>query len=192
MAEQKTVAAQAIGYSILCQLDGNRQFTAQCFVSEDESDDVVNRRVDRIMRVVDRQRARYEIADLRRELDDHRTALKRGQDNQAKLDAEHEKALATLDVEAETVSSERAVKHNAAVDAHRISGRRGEFKLVGGDKQADQAFKAALDQIAARRLMLINEHKANRDNIEVQWMRFEEEIAKREARIAECKELIGG
>lgn len=191
MAEQKQVAAPAIGYSILCQLDGNRQFTAQCFVGEDESDEVVNRRVDRIMRVVDRQRARYEVDELRREVADHHTALKRGRDNQAKLDAEHEKALAQLDVQAAAVTEDRSRAYNAAADAHRVSGRRGDFRLAGADKQHDLAFKASLDQIAAEKTRLVNEHKANRDNIEVQWMRFEEEIAKREARIAECEELIG-
>jgi hypothetical protein len=51
----------AIGYSIACNLGGERQMTVQCFVDESEPDEAVHARIDRVFRVVDRQKAKYDL-----------------------------------------------------------------------------------------------------------------------------------
>ena len=62
--------ASAIGYSVVINLDGNRQVTAQCFVAEDEEDSAINFKFDRVFAILDRQKARYDIVNERDELGD--------------------------------------------------------------------------------------------------------------------------
>jgi hypothetical protein len=65
----------AIGYSIIANLGEKRQMTVQYFVDGDEPLSVIHANVDRTLAVLDRQIARYEIGDLKKELADLQKTL---------------------------------------------------------------------------------------------------------------------
>jgi hypothetical protein len=117
------VAAPALGYSITCNLDGNRQIVFQGFV--------VNRRVDRVMRVVDRQKARYEIEDLRKELLTLNRDFAQGQEDLAKVEADFRKAQAQLDVQILECQRMKAETQERALAAGAASGRSPRSALKG-------------------------------------------------------------
>ena len=78
--------APALGYSIVANLGDNRQITAQCFVAHDEPLSVVNDHIDKVMRVIDRQRATYQIKELQTELDTLVATKTRAEDDLARVE----------------------------------------------------------------------------------------------------------
>ena len=90
--------ATAIGYSIVVNLDGNRQVTAQCFVAENEDDAAINGKFDRVFAILDRQKARYDVVNERDELRKEETTLDQLKEDLTRADHEYEKAQARLDV----------------------------------------------------------------------------------------------
>lgn len=182
-------AAPAIGYSIVANLGGDRQMTVQCFVGEDEADSVVHERIDRVFRVVDRQKAKYELVDFRKELDSNRKQLAQMQADVSRLDVDHAKAQAELDVQiTETADQKRDAIADAA-EKHRASGRQGNFSPGGNvtsrfDTVTAQ-LKAAKDKNDAERNVALAQYEVN-------LKRWQEEIARVEGLIAEREELVKG
>ena len=62
-------SAPALGFSITANIHDRSQIVAQSFVPFDASDDQVNAALDKVMRALDRQAAKYQIKDLKRKLE---------------------------------------------------------------------------------------------------------------------------
>ena len=86
MSDTATSATPAIGYSITANIDGNRRIVFQHFVAADEDDASVNANLDRIMGLVDRQRARYEIPGLAEELETLTNTMAQYEEDRARVD----------------------------------------------------------------------------------------------------------
>lgn len=97
-------SAPALGFSITANIHDRSQIVAQSFVPFDATDDDIDKALDKVMRALDRQAAKYQIKDLKRKLEFEDLALK----NQIEKVADFQ---------------------NAAANEHAASGRRGEFKL---------------------------------------------------------------
>ena len=97
-------SAPALGFSITANIHDRSQIVAQSFVPFDASDEQVDAALDKVMRALDRQAAKYQVKDLKKKLEFEELALR----NQVEKVADFQ---------------------NAAAAEHAASGRRGEFKL---------------------------------------------------------------
>lgn len=184
-----TETVPAIGYSIVSNLDGDRQITAQCFVSEGERDDVVNAKFDRIFRFIDRQKARYELVALRDELSKHRTTLAQLQEDLARADAQHNAAQASLESQMAELKAESNAAAERGYEAHVAAGRRGEYVLSGTAKADVQRLTAAAHEVQRAKDKNTAERDQHRQQIEISIDRFNKAIAEIECKISDREAL---
>ena len=117
------MVGHAVGFTI--GLADDRQVTFQTGFAEDEDDVTVNARFDRIMRLADRQKAKYELVKLREELETHQKALARLTEDLARVDVDFERTQAQIDVEIgeyQNVSESRGNAGTLAYDESRAKG----------------------------------------------------------------------
>lgn len=186
------IPAPALGYSITANLGGNTQIVVQCFAGEDEPDKVVNGKIDRVMRVIDRQRAKYEIVELREALETHERAVERARDNLRILDADTDKALAQFDVQIlETQKGKEGVRqtwYNSQVN----TGRSGSAKPGGSTKSTLDAHDNAIKSYQEQKERLAAERDKGHLEFDTNLPRFETETARLKAKIAEKEALLDG
>lgn len=191
MTDAKQAPGAALGYSIVSNLDGNRQITVQCFVGEDEPDAIVNAKLDRVFRVIDRQKARYELVGENEELAKETGVLAQLREDLARVDLDFDKAQAELHKEIALVDAQAEESFNASYEAHVDSGRKGEYKPAG-------AAKSMLENIARARanvVAVVDKNTAERDQhragVLISIERYESAVSARNAKIAAHKELLG-
>lgn len=158
----KVTKAPAIGYSITAGLGDRRQMVVQCFVAEDEDDAVVNAKVDRIMRVIDRQQAVY---DLDAELEGfHKVGsmLEQFLSTLPIAERNFQAQTAELTVQLQAFEDARKETFDAGYTEFAQRGGKGEYKPKGHRaadlarldneiaKKKEQIEKAAPDQAQAR------------------------------------------
>ena len=184
--------APALGYSITANLGGNTQIVVQCFAGEDEPDAIVNGKIDRVMRVIDRQRAKYEIIDLRSELDTLTLNVARARENLAIIDRDTEKRLAQFDVQIlETQRSKQATLDKWY--AHqRGTGRSGTGQPGGSTKSSLDGHEAAIKSYQEQKESLKAEQAKGRAEFDANLPRFNQEVERIQAKIAEKEALLNG
>lgn len=177
--------APAIGYSIIANLGDDRQMTVQCFVAEDEPLGVIAAKVDKVLAVVDRQKARYSIRDLQKELVTHEQKLAQFEEDFAKVEAEHIKAQEALREQAQGFHGEREDLTAAAY-------AKGRQKPVGAEAARYNTLGQALKEIDER----LKKNDAERDqhhaNLLISIDRFRKAIVDLNGQIAEQQALING
>ena len=185
-------AAPAIGYSVVANLGGDRQLTCQCFVGEDETDAAVNAKIDRIFAVVDRQKARYEIVDVKEDLAKHRETLHQLEEDLARIDADFDKAQASLDEQAAQISADGEAAFSAGYEAHVSSGRRGDYAPSGQTLQKVKLAEAATRQVLDEKAKNTAERDQHRASALITVERYKKAIIEREAKLASLTTLLGG
>lgn len=85
----------ATAFSVVVGLSDDRQATFQSGFESDEPDEAVNARLDRIMRLADRQKARYEIPALEEELAKAQETVANLQVDLERIDEQYERAQAS-------------------------------------------------------------------------------------------------
>lgn len=191
MSDTATSATPAIGYSITANIDGNRQIVFQHFVAADEDDASVNANLDRIMSLVDRQRARYEIPGLQEELDTLTNTMAQYEEDRARVDLEYDKAMATLDVQIEEMAGKRKEFFDQGYEQHKSSGRQGSYKPQGMVKTNIARVENAIEQAKEAKTKNLNERAQATENLEISITRHKARIALVTERIAKLKESTG-
>lgn len=196
MSEQggKTLAptpAPAIGYSIVSNLGGDRQMTVQCFVGEDEADRVIHAKIDRIFRVVDRQKARYELVDLREERIKTDETLAQFKEDFARVEQEHAKAQAARDVEIVELQKVRGQKHQAGYSAHVATGRQGAYNPKGTVKVDLDRIDAGVQQLVDQKAKAEAEREQHVQSLNVSMERYTKALEALDAKVAARKALLG-
>lgn len=179
--------APALGYSIVANLGGDRQVTVQCFVASDETPAVINRNVDKALAVVDRLKARYELADLREEMSKLQKTYSQFQEDFARVEADYQASQKTIDDEIAKSQTLHDSEHQAGYDAFVASGRRGEYTPTGATKQRLTAVKAHIEKLAESRRTNEAEREKAVQNLQISIRRYEDEIARIGGKIAECE-----
>lgn len=182
--------AAAIGYSIIANLPGDRQVTVQCFVAEDETTAEVNQRLDRAFGFLDRQKARYEIPELKAKIEEQEATLAQMERDLAAADEQFEKAQAEIDVGAETATKERAAFLQRGYDDHTARGARGAYEPRGGDKAKVGQWDAIISDYAAQKEKNLAEREQFRNNIVVGKRRYETAIARDKEKLAEKEAVL--
>ena len=110
----------ALGFSITANIHGSAQIVAQSFVPFDADDAGINAALDKVMKAIDRQQAKYQVKDLKRK-------------------AEQEEMIL-----ADQISKVADLQNTAAAE-HAQSGRRGEFRLNVQQKTAVDNAKKTIE-----------------------------------------------
>lgn len=153
MREAPVVKVVATALSLVVALADNRQITFQSGFEGDETDEVVNERLDRLMRLADRQKARYEIETVDEDIIKHKKALAQMLEDLESLEANHERQMAVRHVELEERKRIRPAEKQKMTDEmnaglldlsqrrealleegaaqYRAAGRQGRFKPTG-------------------------------------------------------------
>lgn len=180
----------AIGYSILANLGGEKQITFQHFVSEDEDDAEVNAKLDRIIGLIDRQKARVDLPILREELADHERTLAQFMEDKQRLDVDHVAAQARRDLQIATLTKTIEGIHNEAAEQHMGTGRQAPYKPVGQVKVNIDRQRAGIAAIEAEKEVAEAECKQAHQNFDISVKRYEGEIERRKVKIAELETRI--
>ena len=178
-------AAPALGFSIVANLGDNRQITCQCFVDVDEDLPVIHARIDKVQSVIDRQRARYEIADITKERETAAKTLQRAKDDLARVEGEFQATMAENDRRLVDIAQSISEINTAAAE-------RGRGSPAGADKSRVATLERERKEIAA----IKDKNNAERDqylqNVLVSIERFEEAVADCDRRLEAAHALIGG
>lgn len=167
----------ASGVSIVVSLPEGRQISFTTGFEGDESDADVNARFDRIMRLADRQRARYELAELEEELKRHLLTNERMEKDQAAVESRYEVHRAQRVVEQTTVRRD--------VESAAVQSGRSNATPRGASKRTLDLIQIEIDKADA-------EHKVGKENFAETMKRHLEETALCEAKIAKTKALAEG
>lgn len=119
MAEEtQTPPAVALGISVVTNMPGDRGITVQTHVALDVPLEEQDRIIDRMFRLVDRQKARYELPDVEDELALHQKTLARMEEDLKGVDHEHNVAQARRRAELKALSRELDEAEETAKRAH--------------------------------------------------------------------------
>lgn len=180
---ESPIAAPALGYSILANLGDEKQITVQCFADSEEEMASIHAKIDRAMAVIDRQKAKYRLKDLRKERDEMEATLARHEDDLARLE---ETFAANQDAIDARITECVRVKQSL-YDAAQARGR---GKPVGAEGGQVTALGKEIESLKQDKAKATAERGAARDNLAVNVGRFRDAIAKKNEEIAECEALI--
>ena len=183
--------ATAIGYSIVVNLDGNRQVTAQCFVAENEDDAAINGKFDRVFAILDRQKARYDVVNERDELRKEETTLDQLKEDLTRADHEYEKAQARLGEQIIEMQAQGKSVFESGYSEHMASGRRGDYVPKGQTQAQARAIEGAVAKAAEDKKRNEAERDQHRAGAMISVQRYEKAIAERKARISHLEQVLG-
>ena len=175
----------ATGVSIVVGLTNDRQITFQTGFEGDETDEAVNRRFDRIMRLADRQKAKYSLKEAVKELALRETALANFIFDKAAIEERHtreqairretieemkrlrsaarEKCQSEIDGTILKIQDKKAGIVAEAQETYRRSGKLGAFKLVGVHERNAAACDQALETAKEHRTLALEQFDADYD-----------------------------
>lgn len=141
--------APALGMSVVMNMPGDRQATLQCFVAQEDGEEAANQLLDRMFRIADRQRARYELVDLSEQLAQHQRSLANFDADFARIEMDFAKKKVEREAEIEAYIAEAERLHKEGYDKWYESGRRGDYVPQGSTKQAIDVARGAAKKVHA-------------------------------------------
>jgi len=169
----------------------DRQMAVRTMLRQDTSEADAHVIVDRVFRVFDRQKARYELDDLAEELRKNRMTLTRFTEDMPVAEAAYKKEQAARDVEIETlrrIYNEEMEKDRAAHAAR----KQGPYALSNAMQSRKKTVDAAIEKIAEAKAKAEAERaEFIRGHDQTGVKRYEEEITRIEAEIDKRKRIVG-
>lgn len=184
-AEKTTVPA--LGISLVVGISGG-QITFQTHVPVDLDVGETNVIIDKMNTLADRLRAKTELPDLRDELFKIENEFAQLNEDVAAIEGRYEKAQASLEVQIQTLSEEKAKVLTAAQEAHAMTGRAGDYSPQGKTLASMRNFEndikkvlAEKDKNTAERDVALSQLATNRERFEKLIQRKKDHILEREA-----------
>lgn len=182
------VKVVATAFSLVVGLTPDKQLTFQSGFEGDEPDEVINLRMDKMLRLADRIRSRYEIPEAEEELAKQQETVSNLRFDLDRLDKQHEHDQAARQVElaeldtlcaADIKETEEAVNleilniqktresvHASGLAAHQKSGRMGSYVPAGAAKsdlaKCDQALETMKTLRETRVAEVVNQYDQRR------------------------------
>lgn len=180
--------APAVGMSVVMNMPGDRQATLQCFVAQEDGEQAANDLLDRMFRIADRQRARYELGDFEQELEKHRRMLANFTEDFARIEKDFALKKVEREEEAAALLEEAASIRKEDFEKFSKSGRQGKYEPVGHcksvierKKEAAHNIKLGLDKLEAERVVAMDGIRNSQERFSTEIARLEKEVAKRHA-----------
>lgn len=189
MSESK---APAIGYSIVANLGEKRQMTMQYFVDGSETLGVINETIDKTLLILDRQIARYEIGDLRKDLDKLNKTMAQAILDRDNIDAEDDRNTALRNVAMGALNDDYKELHDLEYQKFTNSGRQGSFELKGHAATNAARILSEVKRLQGEAEKAKAEREQAHRNLEASLTNFRANIAVLEAQVAEREALIKG
>lgn len=183
--------ATALGYSIVCNMGGDRQMTVQCFVGEDEPDEVVNGKLDRAFRVVDRIKARYDLERHYKEFEEAGRHLRNFLNAIPIADKNAQYQLAALKVELTTKEEARKEVFDQGYNEHASSGRRGSFTPKGSLQSRLVAMDADIAKVREKIDAVPADTEQHKAKCLIDIQRYQDDLHKRRVAINDLRALAG-
>jgi hypothetical protein len=183
----------AVDISIVATLAGDRQVQIRTAFLQETAEPEANAILDRLFRVADRQKARYEIDDLRDKLYGERGVARGHADLEAdfeRVEKEHAKAQADRDVQIAELKATRDGAYEDGYNAHRRSGRAGDYEPKGGLKATLGRLDAQIKSLEEQKTKADNEREAHMKGVEINRERFKSETERLEGELAKRLKLI--
>lgn len=190
--DQPVEKAPAIGVSVTCNINGDRQVVLQSFIDRFAPLEAKNNLLDGMMGLINRQKAIYDLVDLEVELEKHETTLRRFVEDRAVVDENHARALAELDLKIEEVNIAEGDARKRGYDEHVTSGRTGAYAPKGAVLQDLNRLGATRNGYAELKAKAEAEKAAAVDNLDRNADRYREEIERTKVKIAKARETVGG
>lgn len=191
--EHETAPKQvpAIGYSILCNMGGDRQMTVQCFVGEDESEDVIAARMDKVFRVVDRQKARYDLDKLYKEFEEAGRHLRNFLNAIPIAEHQAKHQIAVLEAELSAMQDAKKEVFNQGYEQHTASKRRGPFEPSGALKGRLNAMEQEIQKKRDRIRQVPEEQRQHRDQTLINVQKYQDDLRRMRLKINDTRTLAG-
>lgn len=184
--------APALGMSVVTNMPGDRQFTLQCFVASDAPLDEQNGLADRMFRMVDRQKARYEIEGIVAELTLHNTKLAEMEEDYARTEGEFQRAQDTLRTQIAVCAEAEKDARDMGYSAHVSGGRRGDYHPKGHVLQSINTSQAQAKMYKDQLAKNVAEREKYILSIETNRQRFKDEIKRRQDTVAALEAKLKG
>lgn len=184
-------AAPAIGYSVVANLGGDRQFTAQCFVDSDETDDNINRAIDKVFRAVDRQKAKYDLEKQEAEFEEAARHLRNFLNAVPIAETELKHRIAVLKVELQAMQEAEKAVFDEGYNAHVSANRKGAFEPRGALLSRLNGMDADIKKKMAEIEAAPKDGAQSREQTMNTIARYQEDIIKRRAYINELRRMAG-
>lgn len=188
----ETVIIAGVDAALVTTLEDGRQIQMRTTFPQGAPRSEIDATFDKLFGVVDRQKARYELSALRKDVTKHRKMLRNQEHDIARLDQQHEVKMAEIAAQAEALNVDQDRVYNAAVEQHNASGKKGQFKPQGHTAARLDGIDAQRRKLAEERDRAESERATAFQNYKVSGDRFREEIATLESEIAERERIIGG
>jgi predicted nucleic acid-binding Zn-ribbon protein len=189
--QEATRQAPAIGMSLVMNLGGDRQATLQCFIAQEDGEDKANDLLDRMFRIGDRQKARYELDGLTDELAKHESTLTQLNEDFDRLEKEFATKSVELQEEVRGYQAEAEALRQEGYNKWAASGRRGEYHPEGYTKSGIARAEDAAMKAAEAMTKAANERTNEMAGIRVSQLRYGTEIERIKSEIAKRRTLLG-
>lgn len=131
----------ATAFSIVVGLSDNMQITFQSGFGTDESDAAINERIDRLVRVAERQRSIAQIDKLEKDLVQQSEMLAQFREDYERIDLSTQQAIAQREIELQTRRDQEEAERKAFTDE--IDG-----KIAQMQASRDQTYQNGLDEFS--------------------------------------------
>lgn len=183
---------RAIGYSITVNVGPVHQMVAQLHVGEDEDDEAINAKLDRVFVTLDRRGAMYEVEALEEERLKHQQAVDQYAKDWKEVDARVERAVAGLDVQVLELQQRKSSVTNKGAASFQASGKQGSYRPSGQTEQSIKNIEAAMDGAKKDKEKLKAEGAVEVANFKVNVAKFETAVAEMDRKIAAKRKLFEG
>lgn len=183
--------ATAIGYSIVTNMGGDRQMTVQCFVGEDEPDEVINARIDKVFRICDRQKARYDLDKQYAEFEEAARHLRNFLNAIPIAEDSSKRQIAALKVELAAKEEARKEVWEEGYQAHLSGHRKGEFVPNGALKGRLAAMDSEIQKVRDKIAAVPADSEQHKQKVLIDIRRYQDDLHKRRIYINDLRRLSG-
>ena len=180
-----------VAVTVTCNLGGERQMNLAAHFERDASPEEQNRILDQVMRIADRQKARYDLEKMEENFQVVGMNTRNFLLAMGGAEMELKTRVARLKIEAQAKRDAKKEIHDAAYNEHIASGRRGEFKPKGGDLQRMNLADAEIAKLEAAIEAAPKDADQERAKSVATIQRHQEDLRIRRRQINDLRQLAG-
>ena len=184
------VQVPAIGVSIQVDLGAGRVAALQTHVAGDCTLRDLNFALDKMTSAGDRQRAHYQLEELRRDLGKVEKEQSQHQEDLDRLDREHEAAQKKRLADAEAAVKALGDYETAVTEERVARGQRGPVVLKGSPKAHADRIKDGIAKLKVDMAKAVAEHDVAHGNSKATFERRAATITKLKEEVARCEEIV--